>query len=356
MGGAERLVVELAARLPERGYRTKIIALFDGGALWKEVRDRNIRWVQTVPSVDASRIELLRQLKKTIFAEPGRRPAIVHTHLFGADFWSILARELHEGSRILYERRVPPPVFISTAHNIDHEDTSLRRFARRWAVRRMDKVIAISKDVKQYARHDLRVKENHIQVVTNGVDFDRIPSRGKRAFDGTPRFIVVGRLEPQKGHETLLRALKDVSPPWRLDIVGSGSLERELRELTEQMHIASRVHFLGERYDVGELLAASDMFLFPSHWEGMGLALLEAMAAGLPFLASDLPAIREFVSRPHLVAPEDPFAWTEAITKSLASSKDLIKKAGDTETRIRKKYGIDRMVDEYAKIYKGLIG
>ncbi len=355
MGGAERLVLELCARLPEHGYRTKIIALFDGGALWQEVRDRNIRWTQTVPSVDASRLELLSRLKKTIYAEPGRRPDIVHAHLFGADFWSILAREFHEVHRMLHEKGVPPPAFVSTAHNIDHEDSSLRRFARRWAVRRMDRVIAISKDVRRYAMHDLRVKNDRIRIIPNGIDVDRIPLRGTRAFDATPRFITVGRLEPQKGHETLFRALKDVKPPWRLDVVGSGSLERDLKELAERMHIASRVHFLGERHDVGELLAASDLFLFPSHWEGMGLALLEAMAAGLPFLASDLPAIREFTTASRLVPPEDPLAWTEAVAKALASSKDLIKKAEDAVPRVRKKYGIDRMVGEYAKLYGALL-
>lgn len=355
LGGAERLIVELAARLPQRGYRTKIVALFDAGTLWQEVRDRNIRWTQVAPSVHASRFDLLRQLMVKIYADPGRRPDIVHTHLFGADAWCTLARTLHRASDFLYERGVAQPVFISTAHNIDHEDTSLRRFARRWAVRRMDHVIAISKDVKRYVVNDLRVREPRVSVIPNGIDVREVPEREPGGFRSVPRLIIVGRLEPQKGHETLFRALADVPSPWRLDVVGRGSLERELKELTEELGIASRVHFLGECRDVRERLAASDLFLFPSLWEGMGLALLEAMAAGVPFLASDLPAIREFAPARHLVPAEDVPAWTRAIREALKHPRDLLVSARALSPRTRKKYDINRMVDAYAKVYKRLV-
>jgi glycosyltransferase involved in cell wall biosynthesis len=355
MGGAERLVVELAARLPDRGFRTRIVALFDRGALWREVRERNITWVQVMRSVRSSRPDLVLRLGKMFFAEPGRRPHIVHTHLFGADFWSVLARDLFSARFFLRERRVPRTRFISTAHNVDRDDSSVRRFARRWAARRMDRVIAISKEVETYARRDLGVPARRLEIIPNGADLDRIRPRGSRPFSDVPRFITVGRLEPQKGHDTLLRALAGVPPPWRLDIVGTGSLERDLRELAERMHIASRVHFLGERNDVPDLLAASDLFLFPSRWEGMGLALLEAMAAGVPALASDLPAIREFAPARSLVRPDDPAAWSRAVSRALAASSELIARAPELERRVRRAYGINRMVDAYAETYENMM-
>jgi glycosyltransferase involved in cell wall biosynthesis len=356
MGGAERLAVELAARLPERGFRTRIVALFDRGALWEEARERNIPWAQILHSTRESRLDLVLGLGKKIFAEPSRRPAIVHTHLFGADFWSMVARDLYAARFFLRERRVPRARFVSTAHNVDRDDSSVRRLARRWAARRMDRVIAISKEVETYARRDLGVRARRTEIIPNGADFDRIRPRGSRPFNEVPRLITVGRLEPQKGHETLIRALADVPPPWRLDIAGTGSLERDLRELAERMHIASRVHFLGERRDVPGLLAASDLFLFPSRWEGMGLALLEAMAAGVPALASDLPAIREFAPARCLVRPDDPAAWSRAVSRALAASSELIARTPELESRVRRKYGINRMVDAYARTYESMLG
>jgi glycosyltransferase involved in cell wall biosynthesis len=295
-----------------------------------------------------SRVELVSRLRMMIAEESTRRPAIVHTHLFGGDFYGALSRGLSQGMRL--------PRLVSTLHGIDRDDSSLRRLARRWAVRRMDRVVAVSGAVARYAKQNLGVREDRIEVIPNGVDISRIVARGNRPFHEVPRLLIVGRLGPEKGHGVLFDALASVSPPWRLDVVGSGILERELRERAERLGIASRVVFLGERDDVGSLLSDADLFCFPSKWEGMGLALVEAMAAGVPILASDLLAVREFAPKSRLVDAASACAWTDAIRATLASPLGAIAQAQKLEPTIRKRYGIDGMIAGYAEMYGRLLG
>ncbi|MBD3251260.1 glycosyltransferase [Candidatus Uhrbacteria bacterium] len=356
MGGAERLAVELCARLPEHGFRTKLLAMYDAGALWQEVRDRNLRWAQLLPTVRGSRLELFRQLRTRIFAEPGRAPQIVHTHLFGADFWSVLAKRWQRIGSQFTAWDVDMPKFMSTAHNIDHDDSFVRRRARRWANHQMDQVIPITKAVETYVQSDLGVPKDQLHLIPNGVDLDRLPIREPRRRSSTPTLIIVGRLELQKGHETLLRALANVHPPWLLQVVGSGSQERTLKELAESLGIVSRIRFLGIRHDIGSLLACADLFLFPSHWEGMGLALMEAMAVGVPSLASDLPSIAEYAPKSMRVKAGDVEAWTKAIRHALKSYDERTALAASLTTKIRKRYGIDRMVEDYVEVYRRFLG
>ncbi len=360
LGGAERVVVELAARLPEEGFRTKVVALFEGGTFADDLRERDVRWAQILPSTSGSRIELISRLRGMMREESPRRPAIVHTHLFGGDFYGAIATQSIWAWGMGHPIRRPTPDarrphLISTAHNIDRDDSSLRRIARRWAVRRMEKVVAISGAVARYAKRNLGVREDRILVIPNGVDTSAITSRGDRPFHDVPHLLIVGRLEKQKGHGALFDALAHVSPPWRLDVAGTGSLERDLRERAERLGIASRVRFLGVQRDVGALLADADLFCFPSQWEGMGLALVEALSAGVPVLASDLFATREIVPASRLVDPTSAKAWTKAIQETIKESSKAVTQAQKLEGTIRGKYGVERMVGSYAEMYRHLL-
>lgn len=350
--GAERVVLELAARLPAHGFRTRVLVLFEGGALRDAFRERDIRWAhvgEVAPGPRlVSRPALMHRLAQRLYAEPERMPSIVHTHLFGADFWTMLARYTHPG-------KVRPSAYVSTAHNIDQDDSTLRRLARRWAVRRMHRVVAISKDVERYAHEDLGVASERIALIPNGIDFKHLPHRGAHPFSETPQLLMVGRLVPQKGHATVLRALQQVSTPWKLSIVGEGPRRRELKELCEELGLASRVRFLGERKDVPTLLARTDVFLFPSQWEGMGLAALEAVAAGVPTLASDLPAVRAFIPTDMRLPTDDPHAWSKAIQLLLHAPTPALAAAPALAEEVRTRYAVDRMVSAYAALYKGLL-
>jgi L-malate glycosyltransferase len=346
--GAERVALELVARLPARGFRTRLLVLFGAGPLSAELRERNIRWGTVLPHRDGSRLTLLRVLYGKLFRDPERRPCIVHTHLFGGDVWTPLVWMI---ARLLGSH-AHKPVLISTAHSIDRDDSALRRVARRWGVRRMDRVVAVSQAVAAYVHEELGVPTHRIVHIPNGITMSAVRMRPPTSFRATPQLLMVGRLEIQKGHDTVLTALAAVQEPWELSIVSTGSQLRRLKELAERLGITSRVRFLGERQDVPDLLAQADLVLSPSRWEGLGLACMEALAAAVPLLASDIPAYREFVPKALLVAPDDVAAWTHAIRGVLQDPQAAVARAYTLAPTIRKRYDIEIMIDRYAELYR----
>jgi glycosyltransferase involved in cell wall biosynthesis len=163
---------------------------------------------------------------------------------------------------------------------------------------------------------------------------------------------MVATLESHKDHETLLRAvpaIRAVAPEFRLRLAGDGSLRARLEELAGNLGIGEVVEFLGTRKDVPELLGESDLFVFSTTpQEGLGSVLLEAMAAELPVLASDVPACREMLAggtHGTLVPPSDPAAWSEAIVRSMRSARD--RQQLDASRDFALSFTAGRMMDLY---------
>ncbi|HWR00027.1 MAG TPA: glycosyltransferase family 4 protein [Candidatus Methylomirabilis sp.] len=353
-GGAERLVIELAARLPARGFRTSVLVLFEHGDLWRELRDRNIRWSLVGGSFQMNRLDLFRRLTRRLYADPERRADIVHTHLFGPDVWTMAARTIHNAFHFAHGGCGVEPKFVSTAHNVDRDDSSLERAARRWAVRRMDRVIAVSEDVRRYATEDLGARKDRVTHI-DGIVFPSNMPRGARPFRDVPQILMVGRLEPQKGYETALDALAHVPPPWELRIIGVGSLERDLKERCERLGIASRVRFVGEVDNVPVHLKETDLFLFPSRWEGMGMSVLEAMAAGVPVLSSDIPPLRDAIPNELRIPIDAVDAWRDAIRSVLRDPGRYVAMAQRNAEPIARRFNVDRVTDLYAGEYRKLL-
>jgi glycosyltransferase involved in cell wall biosynthesis len=345
-GGAERFAIELTARLPEYGYRTKLIVLFTGGPLRELVRERNIHWVQMVDSTFSNRWSLMKRLRNMIHEDESRRPAIVHTNLFGADFWGALSQV-----GIPHTKR---PVMISTAHNTDPDDSFARLMARRLVAPMFDRVVSVSDEVKQYTVKKLGVSPKRAMMI-NGMCLIQPGPRPHGPFHHPPRFVSVGRLVPQKGYETILRALADVPPPWHYTILGTGPLERDLKELAERLGIASRVEFAGVTMHVSELLQSSDLFFFPSRWEGLGSVALEAGWAGVPVLTSDIDPLRLVFPSAQRLPIDDVPTWTKAINAALATSDELLVSASKLAPTIVSRFHPDAVTKQYAELYDKLL-
>ena len=194
--------------------------------------------------------------------------------------------------------------------------------------------------------------------IYNGVAFSQSTSTDVRAASHIPSnvalLVTVGRLSRQKNHVTLLKALKEV-PDAYLAIIGDGELSEDLQRQSESLQISDRVRFTGEipSEDVSSWMRAADLFVFPSLWESMGIAVLEAMHAGLPVIASDIPAMQEVLGNAGLLVPaENSSALARAITRVLSDPgfASNLRSAGAGRVKL---FSVEKMFVQYQKLIFG---
>jgi glycosyltransferase involved in cell wall biosynthesis len=172
--------------------------------------------------------------------------------------------------------------------------------------------------------------------------------------------VAVGNLYPVKGHDVLVRALGSIQSdhPWKLAIAGRGEEEGRLRALARETGIADRVHLLGYRADVGDILAAADIFAMPSLSEGLPLALIEALFAGKAVLASAVGGIPDALEDGReglLVSPGEPDALATALHRLLDSPGLREQLGASAQRRAEAEFTTARMTARYEAIYRRLL-
>ncbi|MFI5329960.1 MAG: glycosyltransferase [Desulfobaccales bacterium] len=260
------------------------------------------------------------------------------------------------------------PVIIDHWHGFSHFNRK-RRFICRWLGRVTDLSLAVSRGVRDYIIAQGALDPAKVRVVPNGVDLARLRPRRPRAevhrelglASGTRLVGLVARLDHWgKGHReffTALAALPDRYPVEAL-IIGGGRREVEMRRLAAELGLAGRVHFLGQRDDIPDLLAALDIFVLPSHSEGVSLALLEAMAVGLPVIASAVGGLPEVVTDGEnglLIPPQDPEALAMALERLLEDPAGAKQLGENARHHVETHYSLERLGREINGIYEELI-
>lgn len=361
VAGAERHVLSLLAGLRAAGLDAQLALLTarqtPTPGLEAQLQDSGIPFHSLTMSghVDPTLLGRLRALTRE------GKPPIVHTHLFHADLYGALAARLE---------RVP--TLVSSRHN----DNAFRRRqpwralnARLW--RMVDAGIAISQAVADFAVEVEGAPREKLRVIHYGLQRTTLPQadrqRRRRHLrcelgleDAQPVLVMACRLVEQKGVSDALQAFAGTRadfPQARLLIAGDGPLRARLQDEAAQAGLTGSVRFLGWREDVPQLLAACDVFLMPSLWEGFGLVLLEAMAQGLPVVASRVSAIPEVVvdGETGLLAPaRDVPALCDALL-SLLRDPGLARRMGEQgKNRLESCFGEERMVRETLALYREL--
>ncbi|MCD4665495.1 MAG: glycosyltransferase [Bacteroidales bacterium] len=255
----------------------------------------------------------------------------------------------------------------SHTNNVFHGSIQ-RRVGYRLAMKFVNKIIAVSGEVKKSLIEWRRINPAKIKVIHYGVDISKFNTSNKIlkkkeiGVNGIlPILGVVSRLQLEKGHIHLLQALLEIVkkfPDTKCIFVGSGSYRKELEKKVQMLHLEKNILFLGFRDDIAELLVMMDIFILPSLSEGMPNAVLEAMACSIPVVATSVGGIPEAIINREsgiLVPPGDPQALAEQIINLLNISEFRKKIADGARERIKNYFSNDRQFMKFQTLYQSYI-
>lgn len=352
IGGISNYILTLASQLKSIGVDTVVAS--SGGNLVEELRKNGVAHLK-IPSdtkfeFDPRLLIAALQLKNFVKAEG---VDIIHAHT-----------RVSQVIAFLVSRMTGIPV-VTTCHG--YFKVRARKIFDTWG----EKVIAISAAVKEHLMRDLGVSEERISLIYSGVDverFSRDPSKeealaikAEMGLKPSPVIGTVGRLSQIKGQIYMVEALGRViakRPDVQGLIIGDGPERETLRKRAALLGIAGSIKFINSNVDTPRFLSIMDIFVFPSIKEGLGIALLEALAAGRACVASDVGGIGDIITdgvNGKLVKAEDPAAIAGAVLKLLddtTGQRDM----GERGRRIvRERFTLDRMAGDVAKLYRDVI-
>ena len=289
VGGAEEMVLNLVRHLPSR-FEPMVACIHEAGPIGEEIRRTGVPFTVLGLTPGLSRpldVIRLRDALTTL------APTIVHTFLLTGSLYGRFAAMMSG-----------VPIVIGTEVNIYENKKPLHARLERWLMKGTDAVVASAASVKDYYVNQVEADPAAVEVIYNAVDWAQLQttmSRDElRKSTGVPTDVpaaaIIARLTEQKAHRVLFESMthRDLSK-LHLMVVGDGELRDDLHSRAASFGISSRVHFLGARRDLGNILAASDIFTMPSFWEGLPLSMVLAMGAGLPVVASRVAGIPEVV-------------------------------------------------------------
>ena len=320
-GGLERTVIDLIAAQRDAGHTCRVICLFEPGQLANELTGQGVE-VTACHKRRGMDWAAVRRARALLRRHPG---AVLHTHNATAHYHAVLAA-----------LGLPLARVINSRHSMGAKDPRSRKeWLYRRSMRLTDYVAGVCEAAREcFADQGVRPRQS-LLAVPNGIRLERfqVTDAARRAalaaelgWPADSRVIgTVGRLQPVKDQQALLRAFAQVRvnvPKAVLAVVGDGNLRAPLERLAGELELGDAVRFLGDRSDVPRLLTGMEVFALSSLSEGYSIALLEACAAALPIVATDVGGNREIVRdgrNGRLVAPGDPAGLAEALQAVLAA-------------------------------------
>lgn len=288
-----------------------------------------------------------------------RQIDIVHTNMYHANLYGRLAA-MRLGSR--------RPKVVTAVHSLYTERKSHRLLINRVLNRYTDGILAVSQAVKDDIVRYEKVAPAKVTVLPLGGDFRRLDvqlsrEEAKERLGVSPSELVlgtVGRLVEAKGHRYMLEALASLlerGVPCRLLMVGGGRLEEPLRKQAVEMGIENNVLLLGNRRDIPELYRAMDLYLMASVSEAASIALLEAMAVGLPCVVTAVGGMMDLVDGGRcalVVPPADPMALADGIVELQGSEGKRTALGQAARKRAWEHFGKDAMIQKLEMVYESL--
>jgi len=355
LGGAERMAMHLLLHLDRSRYEVAAVSLYDpqGTDIEAQLEQAGVKvWFLRKrlgfdPRMYGRLGRVLREFK----------PDVIHTHRYVLRYllpWVAMRR---------------PRIWVHTVHNVAEREVDwVGGWVHRLAFRLGVVPVAIAEEVARSIKRVYNGKS--VPFIRNGIPLAEYAlgeevRRRWRAQEGYGEadllFVSVARLSSQKDPFSLISAFAGAAwhtPALNLLLVGEGPLRSDIEALVRKMALEERVRFLGRRTDVPAILAAADVFVLSSLWEGNPLSVMEAMAAGKPVIATAVGGVPELVEdgvSGILVPPHEPEVLERAIMR-LARDPALRQRMGKAaQKRALERFGVDRMAREYAHLYESLL-
>ncbi|MCX5704979.1 MAG: glycosyltransferase family 4 protein [Candidatus Omnitrophica bacterium] len=348
IGGITSYCLTLASGLKRKGHSVYIAS--SGGSLIHEFIKEGIRYI---PIPIKTKKEISPKIIMCEFSLSGiikvNNIQIIHSH----------SRTTQVLATLLSRRAHIPHVY--TCHGY-FKRRLLRRLFPCWG----DKTIAISQQVKEHLVHDFKVDEGRITVIHNGIDVEKFSSGSFGSWHQVkidlglgsgPVIGIVARLSDVKGHQYLIRAMLQVLrevPDAQLLICGEGKEKENLVKLVDELGVSKSVFFKPEAQGTQNMLSVMDVFVMPSLKEGLGLALMEAMAAGVPVVGSNIGGIRTLIQADVtglLAEPADCDGLSRAIVALLKDNNKAQYLSDNARRFIREHFSKEQMIRETEEVY-----
>lgn len=353
--GAEAVAASLSSELPKLGHQV-VLGVFHNAhnphlEIAERVRQDGIP-LEIIPCRGRLDWAAVRAVRRCVAQH---RVDVIHAHGYKSDMYGIVAARM---------TRVP---LVATCHNWTGASVSLRLYSTVDCIvlHQAHHVVAVSQDVCNHLVQ-FAIPKAKITVIGNGIDTERFGAarpalREELSLGGRTIIGVVGRLSPEKGHKFLLHAAPRLIaefPDAAFLFVGAGPEQPALESLTRQLNLWDRVFFAGFRDDMPNVYASIDVLALPSLKEGSPLALLEAMAAALPVVATDVGDVGQIVVSGEsglLVAPRNPEALCGAIGRLIADAGLRVRLAANGRRYVQEHFSATRMAQNYVDVYEDVL-
>jgi glycosyltransferase involved in cell wall biosynthesis len=352
VGGAEEMVLNLVRHLPPR-FEPMVACIHEAGPIGEEIRRTGVPFAVLGLTPGLSRpLDVLR-LRDAL---QSWAPTIVHTFLLTGSLYGRFTAMM-----------AGVPIVIGTEVNIYEKKQPLHARFERWLMKGTDAVVASAGSVKEHYIAQVGADPDKVEVIYNAVDWAQLQTTMTRealraSIDvplDAPAAGIIARLTEQKAHHVLFEAMTTPElSTLHLVVVGDGELRDDLRSRAELLGIARRVHFLGARRDLGNILAAIDIFAMPSYWEGLPLSMVLAMGAGLPVVASRVAGIPEVVEHGVsglLVDAGDGSQLADALATLVRDSQLRAQLGAAAKAFVLPRFGVDGYVASIATLYDRLL-
>ncbi len=351
-GGAEKLLLDTIPLYKKAGIEVDLLLLWDN----------DLPFVNELKKLNCCNIYILKnsnnpkdvynpffifKLKKYL-----KNYDIVHVHVFPSQYYAVFANLLNKKKTKL----------ILTEHNTVNGriGNKFLKPLERFIYNKYEKVICITKEIENIYRNYLNI-DHKLITINNGVDVEKISrslENKKTDFgysENDKLLIMVARFNKQKDQDTVIKSLKYLPESYKLLLAGDGERKKELEKLVRESGLSKRVCFLGVRQDIYSLYKMCDIAILSSHWEGFGLAAVEAMASGVPIIASNVDGLAKVVENAGFLFEAGNSKQLAEIISYLTDNDELYQMVAEKCLIRAKEYDIKIMLHKYLNLYESIM-